>query len=78
MKLKNLAKLRRARGVTQTELAEIINVSPAAVAHWEGGKGCTADNLARLCATFNVSSDYLLGLRGAKLEKPVVQLRRVA
>lgn len=54
---------RRQLSLTQEQLAERTGVSRTAVAKWESGeKEPTLQNLRRLCAVLNTSSDYLLGL----------------
>jgi transcriptional regulator with XRE-family HTH domain len=58
--LKNkLRKLRIENKLTQTELAELIGVTRAAVANYERGKNPSIDVLKKLCEVFNVSLDYL-------------------
>ncbi len=56
-----LVKLRKARNITQEQLAEKLGVSRQAVSRWEAGES-TPDmlNLAGLCKYFGVSSDYLI------------------
>ena len=81
MKLKNLAKLRRARGLTQADVAGLIGVSVSAVGHWETGTCFPLDeHLQALCAAFRVDAGYLMGVRGAKAQRAdnVVPLQRVA
>lgn len=58
-----IKKLRRAKDMTQEELAEYLNVSVSAVSQWEAGK--TAPDLSLippLCNLLNVTSDELLGI----------------
>lgn len=57
-----LARLRRARGITQAELAEKLHFTYQAVSNWE--RGVTEpdiDTILRLCEYFGVSADELLG-----------------
>ncbi|MDR2569607.1 MAG: helix-turn-helix domain-containing protein [Oscillospiraceae bacterium] len=58
----NIAKKRHEKGITQTELAEYIGVSKAAVSKWEKGQ-CYPDIvlLPQLATYFNISVDELLG-----------------
>lgn len=35
---KNIARLRKARGLTQVELAKTLHVTQSAVSHWESGR----------------------------------------
>ena len=55
--------LRKQRtGVTQADIAKMLDVTPTQISDMEGGK--TATTVARLyllCDYFNVSADYLLG-----------------
>ncbi|MBQ8552145.1 MAG: helix-turn-helix transcriptional regulator [Clostridia bacterium] len=58
-----IKKLRRAKDMTQEDLAEYLNVSVSAVSQWEAGK--TAPDLSLippLCSLLNVTSDELLGI----------------
>ncbi len=81
MKLKNLAKLRVARGLTQADVADLVGVSVGAVGHWETGT-CfpVEEHLQALCSAFHVEAAYLMGVRGAKAQRAdnVVPLQRVA
>ena len=53
--------LRRARGLTQDELAEACNVSRSAVAQWETDRaGQLRGNIARIAAVLNASVDHLV------------------
>ncbi|NCA92181.1 XRE family transcriptional regulator [bacterium] len=58
-----LKSLRRAKQMTQKELAKIMNVNLVTICHWEKGKQepCIED-IKKLCQFFEVSSDYLLGI----------------
>ena len=65
---KNIFELRKAKGVTQEELAAELGVTAAAVSKWE--KGATLPDVLMLCAIadyFYVTTDELLGrARGLK------------
>ena len=53
--------MRKARGWSQEELAERMNVSRQAVSRWESGAAKPdADKIIGLCDLFGVSADYLL------------------
>ena len=53
--------LRRARGLTQDELAEACNVSRSAVAQWETDRsGQLRGNIARIAEALNASVDHLI------------------
>lgn len=54
--------LRKERGLTQIELANILNVDQTTISKWELGKALPETNmLIRLSTFYDVSSDYLLG-----------------
>ena len=57
----NIGKLRRESGITQTDLAEILNYSDKAVSKWERGESLPdVVTLKRLADHFQVSLDYLV------------------
>ena len=62
MKLSDkIIKLRKAKGWSQEELAEKLNVSRQAVSRWENGTALPdANNILQLSRLFQVSADYLL------------------
>ena len=61
-----LQELRKSRGLTQEELAELVHVSRTAVSKWESGRGYPSiDSLKELSGCFSVSIDELLS--GEKL-----------
>lgn len=58
---KNIAVLRKKKGITQENLAKNLNVSNQAVSKWESGKCCPdIDILPDLASFFGVSIDELL------------------
>ena len=58
---KNLAKLRKARQLTQMELAELLEVQPRLIGRWEQGKGKPQfDYIIKLANVLEVSLDRLL------------------
>ncbi len=58
-----LKELRKEKGLTQKELAKLVNKSETGVASWEQGLSEPCINDIRiLCQIFDVSADYLLGL----------------
>ena len=65
----NISKLRKAAGITQSELADRLNVSFQAVSNWERGQSRPdIANLMELASLFDVSVDRILGSeRAAKL-----------
>ena len=53
-----IAKLREKKGISQKELANILNVSAGAVALWEVNKRCPSlESLVNIADFFNVSMD---------------------
>ncbi len=60
---KKIKELRKEKGITQKELAKLVNKSETGVASWEQGlsEPCVND-IRLLCKIFEVPSDYLLGL----------------
>lgn len=57
-----IKKERLRKGITQPELAKIMNISKQTVSNWENGKRTPdIDVLKKLCNFFNVSIDYLSG-----------------
>ena len=59
----NIKKLRKAKGLTQEELAEKTNVSYQAVSKWENGGSPDIEMLPILANTFGVSIDELMGFK---------------
>ena len=58
---KNLTALRKARLLTQTQLAELIDTQPRVIGRWEQGHGKPHfDHLIRLADILEVSLDRLL------------------
>ena len=56
-----LQELRKQRGLTQEELAELLYVSRTAVSKWESGRGYpNIDSLKAISKCFSVSLDELL------------------
>ena len=65
-----IKELRKEKGLTQKQLAKLVNKSETGLASWEQGLAEPSVNDVRLlCKIFEVSADYLLGLEdetGAK------------
>lgn len=58
---KNLVKLRKEKGMSQSELAEELGVSRQAVSRWEGGTSLPSiENLRCISTLYGVSLDDLL------------------
>lgn len=63
----NLKKLRTARSLTQKDFGSHVGLSKAVVSKYENGLGYpTFDVLIRIASFFGVTTDYLLGVSGAK------------
>lgn len=61
-----LQELRKARGLTQEELAEALFVSRTAISKWESGRGYPSiDSLKAIAKFFGVSIDMLLSCEEA-------------
>lgn len=59
----NLFNTRKSKKVSQTQIAELCNVSRQSVSDWETGKSQPDFvNLVKIAQHFNVSTDFLLGL----------------
>lgn len=58
----NIRRLRLARGITQEQLAEVLNISNAAVSKWErGGSFPDITLLFPIADYFGISVDDLMG-----------------
>lgn len=56
--------LRNEKGIGQNLLAEKLQLSNASVSFWETGKQIpSAEVIFKLALFFNVSADYLLGIK---------------
>ena len=56
-----IAVVRKAKGLTQEQLGELLDVSRQAVSKWESGQTVPdALTIARLCTQLQVSADYVL------------------
>lgn len=66
-----LARARKARGLSQAEAAERLNVSRQAISRWETGTGMpTLDNLIQMGKVYGVSLDELVyGTGGAQIQE---------
>ncbi len=67
---KKIKELRKEAGLTQKQLAKMLNKSETGFASWEQGLSePSVNDLRLLCVILEVSADYLLGLEdelGAK------------
>lgn len=71
--MNNIELLRRQKGLSTKELADIIGVSASAVSQWENGaKNPRKDKLEKLADALDTSVDFLLG----KKESPAQEMDR--
>lgn len=57
-----LRELRLEKGVSQIEIAKILNMSKMAISHWENGNSePSIEQLKVLARYFDVTIDYLVG-----------------
>ena len=82
MKLsENIRAFRRARGLTQEQLAEVLDVTVGAVYKWESGQSTPElATILELADFFDTSVDALLGyeMKDNRLQATVERLRRCA
>ncbi|MDE5667439.1 MAG: helix-turn-helix domain-containing protein [Clostridia bacterium] len=58
-----LREVRRESGMTQKDVYTALQVSPNCYASWEQGRTQPdIENIKKLCAIFEISADYLLGI----------------
>jgi transcriptional regulator with XRE-family HTH domain len=74
----NLRNVRKQRGVTQEELAEILGVSRQAISKWESDGGYPeTEKLLVISKTLNISIDYLLNDVSVMEEKEKTEKKSV-
>ncbi len=57
-----LKELRMEKGISQIEIAKLVNMSKMAISHWERGHSEPSIEQLKILATFfDVSVDYLIG-----------------
>lgn len=62
MKLERIYTLRIKHGLSQTELAQILHISPRTYSHYETGtRNIPIETLIALCDYYHVSVDYIVG-----------------
>lgn len=72
---KGLREIRLERGISQEDLAELVNVSRQTVSKWENGTvSPSADNLSQLSRALGVPVDALLGGDWTPPEPQVVEM----
>ncbi len=71
----NLKKLRKSKGLTQIQFAELFSISSGTIAMWETNKRIPDTSmLIRIADFFGVTVDYLLGNSNVPTITPVTQL----
>lgn len=60
---KNIAELRKAKGIKQDELARFVGVSAQAVSKWENGGVPDTELMPKIAEFFHISMDTLFGLQ---------------
>jgi len=74
---KQLASIRKSKGLTQTQLADLIGIKQRLVSEYETGRaGISAEMLARFCRALRCSSDALFNL-SYEIPKEKTSLRLV-
>ncbi|MBP3434334.1 MAG: helix-turn-helix transcriptional regulator [Clostridia bacterium] len=59
-----LKELRKEGGLTQKQLAEVLETTDDSIFSWEKGRSQPSiETLQKICNYFNVSADYLIGLK---------------
>ncbi|MBO5256285.1 MAG: helix-turn-helix transcriptional regulator, partial [Clostridia bacterium] len=67
-----IRKLRRARDITQEDLAELLHITPQAVSRWETDATMPdVTSLIGLARVFDCSTDDLLGLNNIKKDERI-------
>ena len=67
-----LKELRKEKGLTQTDLAELLEVTKLTIHNWENGVfSIKSDRLKMLCEIFDVDATYLLGYNNVKNETDI-------
>ena len=57
-----LKELRLEKGISQSEIAKLVNMSKMAISHWEKGNSEPSIEQLKVLATyFDVTVDYLIG-----------------
>lgn len=70
-----LKQLRKSRDLTQSELAEILNLSQSQIKNWETGRfQPDIQTLASIASFFNVSLDVLVGFSNNFEDEPIQQV----
>jgi len=72
---KTLKRLRKSRGITQTQLADKLNLSQSQIKNWETGRfQPDLETLANIASFFNVSLDVLVGFSNDFQDEPIQEV----
>ncbi|MFE4764271.1 helix-turn-helix domain-containing protein [Bacillus mycoides] len=70
-----LKRLRKSRGITQTQLADKLNLSQSQIKNWETGRfQPDIETLANIASFFNVSLDVLVGFSNDFQDEPIQEV----
>ena len=70
--MNRLKELRKEKGLTQDDLAELLEVTEVTIFNWENGvSSIKPDRLKKLCEIFDVDAPYLLGYNTVKNETDI-------
>ena len=70
--MNRLKELRKEKGLTQTDLAELLEVTKSTIHNWEKDVfSIKSDRLKKLCEIFDVDVPYLLGYNNVKNETDI-------
>lgn len=59
-----IKELRKEKGLSQKELAEILNVDFRTISFWETERyEPNINQIMEICSFFNVSADYIIGIK---------------
>ena len=73
-----IAQARESAGLSQTELADLVNVPQQVIASWERkSQTIRSDNLVKLSKALDISTDELLGLSSSSVAKTSRKVKAV-
>lgn len=64
-----LKELREKKGLSQRELAKILDVANSQISRYEKGTSMTDETIKKICKALEVNADYFLGLTEDIVEK---------
>jgi transcriptional regulator with XRE-family HTH domain len=73
---KRLSLLRKSRGFTQAQLADLIGINQRLISDYEIGRvGISAEMIAHLCSALRCSADSLIGIKSDDFPTDSISLR---